>query len=267
MDRRLSEADEMARAVVAEGTEASDPLEPLALVVISGVAGNSNRLDEAAELAIAAVERAVAMGPAYDYDRAEAMWNLCTIAFSAGLPDPSLAADLLALARGLGNARAIAGGLLQSGMAEPDAARAGELLAQARDLTARTRDTYRYALATLWLGILDANRSPQRAIELIPELIQHVRATGQRLLVFQLRALTIPLSVLGRHEAVAVLDGSSNVMTIRPELVAEAVARARQALGDERYAELFERGTNFSPAEVEEYLLGLVSTDDERALT
>jgi predicted ATPase/class 3 adenylate cyclase len=267
MDRRLEEAGEMARAVIGEGSEGSDTLEPLALVVLSGVAGNSNRVDEAAELAIAAVERALAMGPAYDYDRAEAMWNLCTIAFSAGAPDATLAGELLALARGLGNARAIAGGLLQSGLAEADAARGGELLAQARDLTARTRDTYRYALATLWLGLLDANRSPQKAIELIPELVRHVRATGQRLLVFQLRALTIPLSVLGRHEAVAVLHGSSNVMTIRPELVAEAVARAQEALGEERYGELLQRGKKFSPGEVEDYLLGLVSTDDERALT
>jgi hypothetical protein len=266
MDRRLEEADGMVRAVMAECDAGDDALEPLALFLLSGVAGNSNRLDEAAQLSIAAVERGLAMGPAYDYDRAEAMWNLCTVAFVAGRPDATLAGELLALARRLGNARAIAGGLLQSGLAEPDFTRGVDLLAQARDLTARTRDTYRYAVATLWLGILDASRSPHKAMELIPELIGHVRATGQRLLVFQLRDFTIPLSILGRHDAVAVLDGSSNVISVRPALVTAAVARARQALGDQQYTELFERGKTFAPADVEEYLLGLVSADDERAL-
>jgi predicted ATPase len=259
MDGRLEEADRMVRAVITSRGEGVDPLEPLALVVQSGVAGNSNRVDESVELATAAVARALAMGPAHEYDRAEALWNLCTIANVFGAPDGGLAAELLGLARRLGNARAIAGGLIQRGVAETDAARALELLAQARDLTSRTRDTYRYAVATLWFGILDASRSPHRAIELIPELIRHVRNTGQRLLVFQMRDLTIPLSMLGHHDAVAVLDGSSNLISVRPTLAAAAVARAREELGDERYGELFDRGKRFSATDLEDYYLELAT--------
>jgi predicted ATPase/class 3 adenylate cyclase len=262
MDRRLDEAGAEIGAVMSDSGEGVDPLEPLALMMLSGVVGNSGQLDKCDELAVAAIERALAMGPDYDYDRAEAMWNRCSVAFSLGTPNAGLAADLLGLARQLGNARAIAGGLLQMGVADPDPARAGEFLAQARDLTARTRDTYRYALATAWQGFIRSSNDPGEALLMIPELIRHARTTGQHLLVAQLRDLVGPLSTLGRDDAVAVLDGATIPISIRPALTAAAIARAHDALCEERYAELAQLGNSFSPAELQEYLLDLASTLD-----
>jgi hypothetical protein len=62
-------------------------------------------------------------------------------AMSEVRPDPVLAQELLDLGRDLGNARALAGGLLTSAVAEHDFPRAIELLDEARDVTAPSRDT------------------------------------------------------------------------------------------------------------------------------
>ena len=95
---------------------------------------------------------------------------------------------------------------------------------------------------------------------MIPDLIRHASATGQHLLITQLRDLLGALSTLGRHNAVAILDGATNLLSIRPKLVATASARAREALGDDHYAELTERGKGFSLADLQEYLLELADT-------
>ena len=257
MDRRLNDAEAEIQAVMADTPPSLDPLEPLAFMMLSAVQVALVRADEGAQLAMTAIERARVLGPDCDYDRAEAMWNLCTIALNRGSPDARLAADLLALARRLGNARAIAGGLLQLAAAEQDPNRGDELLAEARDLTARTRDTYRYALATSWRAYLHPSRNPHESLRMLPDLIKHARTTGQRLFVSQFRGWLPVFSMLGQNEAVAILDGATLPLTIRPALVATAISGARAALGDGHYEALVDKGKDFSSAQLEDYLLEL----------
>jgi hypothetical protein len=238
-------------------------LEPFSLVLLSGVEGNAGHTAEMESLAIRTIERALALGSTYDYDRAEAMWNLCCVALFRDAPDQQRAADYLALARRLGNARALAGGLMQTGAADPDRDRATELLAEARDLTARTRDTYRYALATDWLAAINADRDPHGAMRTVPVLVKHALITGQRLIIKQIgRDVIISAWALGRPDAVAILDGASGVAGIRMSRVAAAIDGARQKLGDGRYDELLAEGKTFSTPELQDYLLELASQLD-----
>jgi hypothetical protein len=71
-----------------------------------------------------------------------------------------------------------------------------------------------------------------------------------------------PLGDLGRYDAVAVLDAASGPTSIRPALVAEAIASARSALGDDRYTSLQQLGKTFSPSELQEFLLQLAAQLD-----
>jgi hypothetical protein len=67
------------------------------------------------------------------------------------------------------------------------------------------------------------------------------------------------LSALHRYDAVAVLDSASLRTSIRPAQAAEAVTAAREALGEDRYAQLYDEGHSFSPADLEDYLLQLAA--------
>jgi hypothetical protein len=112
--------------------------------------------------------------------------------------------------------------------------------------------------ATWWLGFVADD--PLAAIRALPELVEQARSTGQRLgLVQRGRDLLEPLAAIGRYDAVAVLDGASLPFSVRPALAAEAVAAARDALGEDRYTQLYEEGQSFSPADLEEYLLQLAT--------
>jgi hypothetical protein len=114
-------------------------------------------------------------------------------------------------------------------------------------------------LATVW-GVEVRANEPFAAIRAIPGTIDQARSSGQRLIIpYQGRALLWPLAALRRYDAVAVLDGASTTTTIRPALAAEAVAVAREALGEDDYAVLCARGRSFSLAELEDYLLQLAS--------
>ena len=147
-----------------------------------------------------------------------------------------------------------------SGMSESDPRRGEELLAQARELTAQAKDTYRHLVATMFVELLADDRDPLRGIRSLPEFVEQARSTGLRVLLRQrgfnlLRAL----ATIGRYDAVAVLDGASAHQSIRPAPVAQAVTAGRQALGDDHYAELRDIGQSFSPSDLEEYLLQLAS--------
>jgi hypothetical protein len=63
------------------------------------------------------------------------------------------------------------------------------------------------------------------------------------------------LAALGLYDAVAILDGASTPTSVRPALAAEAVTAARAAIGEEHYAELYNMGHSFTPADLEGYLL------------
>jgi predicted ATPase len=256
MNLELAPAEAEIRAVLAERGDDSDPLKPLALFVLSTVMAGLGRGEEADQLGREAEDCARRRGQDYDYDLAEVLWNRCTFALFRGTCDRAAATEYLELARALGNARALAGALIMSGMSDPDPKRAEELLAQARELTARTKDTFRHALATLWVGFVADDL--QVLIRVLPEVIEQARSTGQRVLVQQRRDLLHPLATMGRYDAVAVLDGSSTV-AIRPAPAALAITAARQALGDDQYAQLYDEGRSFSAAEVEEYLMQLAS--------
>ena len=176
-------------------------------------------------------------GSDHDYDRAEALWILCLGAMSRGRPDPVLAHELLDLGRDLGNARATAGGLMTCAMAEDDRRRAIDLLEQARTLTARTRDNFRFAAATAWLGFLTPGDDPQAVLRTIPELVAHAQATGQHIVLKNVAArdLLMPLPPMQNYQAVAILNGAATHLSLRPVHAAEAVATAREALADQHY--------------------------------
>jgi hypothetical protein len=133
-----------------------------------------------------------------------------------------------------------------------------ELLAQARELTARTKENYRNLLAGWWITVVADD--PQAAIRSLPELVDQARSTGLRLVVAQRGPdLLRPLASFGRYDAVAVLDGASRPTPIRPTWAAEAVTAAREALGEDRYAQLHDEGLSFSPLDLEDYLLQLAA--------
>jgi predicted ATPase len=254
----LAAADAEIRGVLAEGGDDSDPLKPLALVLLTPVAGYVGRRDEAERLVREAEDCARRRGPDFDYDLAEALWNRCFGALFRGTTDRAAANEYLELARNLGNAHALAGALIASGMADPDPQRGMELLAQARELAARTKDPHRYGGATWFFEVLAED--PQAAIRTLPELVQQARLTGQRLqIVLRGRDLLRSLATIGRYDAVAVLDGATPRPSVRPAWSAEARIAARNALGEDRYSQLYEMGKSFSLADLDDYLLQLVS--------
>jgi hypothetical protein len=260
MNNELAAAEAEVRALLAEGGDESDPLKPAALchVLSAAVAQQPGRMEEGVQLMREGDDCARRRGPDYDYDLAEALHNRCSFALFAGTTDRAAANEYLQLAQDLGNARALAGALLMSGMFDPDPRRGAELLAQARELTARTRDTFRYLLATLWLGYLADDSTV--AIRALPSMVEQARSTGQRLILAQQgRVILSQLADLGRYDAVAVLDGASTPTSLRPVLAAEAVTAARATLGEDHYAELYDMGRSFTPADLEGYLLQLAS--------
>jgi predicted ATPase/class 3 adenylate cyclase len=256
MASEFRQAELETRSVLDAGDDI-DTLRPLALFQLAAT-GDANDPDEFVRLSRESYEAARLGGSDYDYDRTEALWNLCIDAMNQGRPDPVLAHELLDLGRDLGNARALAGGLMTSAVAEDDLPRAIELLDEARDVTARSRDTFRYAAATAWLGFLTAGDDPQAALRTVPDLVAHAQATGQHILLKNIsRDLLMPLATLQNFEAVAILDGAGNDVSIRPARAAEAVATAKRALDDQHYEMLHSQGEALSPIQLEDYLLGL----------
>jgi hypothetical protein len=146
-----------------------------------------------------------------------------------------------------------------AGMAEPDLAMAADLLAEARDVTARSRDGYRHALATAWLRIVTSRGEPRAVIRTIQEMVSYARSTGQHVVVHYVgRALLHPLVTLGRYDATAVLDGALGPVAFTDlARAADAAATARDALGVDEYARLAEVGHAFSASDLEDYLLQL----------
>jgi hypothetical protein len=67
-DLAASEAEE--RSVLAEGGDDSDPLQPLALILLCAPVGYLGHMEECDRLAREAVVSARRRGPGYDYDRA-----------------------------------------------------------------------------------------------------------------------------------------------------------------------------------------------------
>jgi hypothetical protein len=67
------------------------------------------------------------------------------------------------------------------------------------------------------------------------------------------------LATIGRYDAVAILDGSTPRPSVRPAWTAEAKIAAQNALGEDQYTQLYDLGRSFAPADLEEYLLQLVS--------
>jgi hypothetical protein len=104
-------------------------------------------------------------GALLDYERSEALWNHCALALFTGASDFACAGRFLEMARNFGNPRATAGTLLMCGIRNPDIARGLELLAEARELATQSRDSYRDAVATRWLGVLQSTVDPPALFE------------------------------------------------------------------------------------------------------
>jgi hypothetical protein len=218
------------------------------------------RFDEAEQFSREAFDLARRGGTDHDYDQAEALWNLCAVAMVRGTPDGDLARTLLALARKLGNHRALASGLLMAGVTEPDLDIAAELLAEARDVTARSRDGYRHALATAWLRIVTSTSDPGAVVQVIPEVVSYAQGTSQHVVPHYIgRDLLQPLTALGRHDATAVLDGALGPIAFFPGPASDAVVASRDALGSDEYIRLQAIGRAFSAADLEDYMLRLAA--------
>ena len=259
MANDLSRAEREVRGVLDQTADDSDPLRPLTLCTLAPPIGTLGRLDEFEQVSREALDLARRGGIDHDYDQAEALWMLCAVAMFRGAPNQKLARELLALARRLGNHRAVASGLLMAGIAEPDLAMAADLLAEARDVTARSRDGYRHALATAWLRMVTSRGEPRAAIQTLREMVGYARSTGQHVVPHYVgRDLLYPLVALGRYDATAVLDGALGpVAFIDPSRAAEAVATVRAAVGSDEYARLAAIGRAFSASDLEDYLIRL----------
>jgi predicted ATPase len=247
------------QAVVDELDE-DDPLRPMALIWLAAALGQTGRLAETETLTRTTLARLEQLGPAFDYDRAEALWNYCSGAFVTGAPDHERALELLSMARDLGNVRAIAGGLIQAGVADPDHVRGARLLAEAQELTARTRENLRNGLARIYLGALKSEADPAAGLTVIRDVVEHARRTGLELLLLIMpRSYFGAFSALGRHETIAVLDGSATRMPLHPGVAAAAIDGARDALGADRYDELKRQGSAMTVDGVAAYLLAAVA--------
>ena len=169
MNNELAAAETEIRGVLAEGGDDSDPLKPPALVPHTyGGRGPATRSHggRRATNARSGRLRPSAAAPTMTMTWPKPCGTDAPLPCSEVATDRAAANEYLQLARDLGNARALAGALLMSGMFDPDPRRGAELLAQARELTARTKDTWRHTVATLWLGVLADNapsRDPQAA--------------------------------------------------------------------------------------------------------
>ena len=166
---RLPDAEVEARAVLDANPADDDPLRPLGLTLLASVVGNRGRVAEMDRLSTDALALATTLGPGHEYDRSEARWQLCCAALYAGAPDVQGSIEYLDAALHSGNARALAGGLIHRGCSHPDPELGTESLAEARELTTRTRDSFRYGIATVWLGVLRCTIDPVGALEMIPE--------------------------------------------------------------------------------------------------
>jgi hypothetical protein len=164
------------------------------------------------------------------------------------------------LARDLGSVRAIAGGLIQAGAASPDRVRGVQLLADAVDLTIRSRDNYRNGLARAWLGALESEIDAAAGLRVIRDVVDHARRTGQGLLLLQTpRSYFGAFSAVGQHETIAVLDGIAVQVPIHPDIAQAAIDTARIALGADRYDELKRQGSTMTIDDVAAFLLAAVA--------
>jgi hypothetical protein len=64
-----------------------DRLRPMALSWLAAATASAGRMDEAAPLFRTTLAHLEQLGASFDYDRAEALWNSCTMALATGAPD------------------------------------------------------------------------------------------------------------------------------------------------------------------------------------
>jgi predicted ATPase len=243
----LSGAEAELRAILEE-VDGADPLRPFTLTRLSSVVGTTGRFDEAMSYSLEALNSARDRGPQYDYDQAEATWNLCILAMVQGAPDRARAQQLLEIARTLDSPKNLTRGLMMSGTAHPDPAEGAALLAQARDLAAQIRDSYLHATATAWHSVLTTTDNPRAAIQAIPDLVTHAQSTGQHLIfVYIGRDFMAPLAALARLDAIPILEATSIGLCLRPAAAADAIAAAHEALGEAEYTRLFARENRSLP--------------------
>jgi hypothetical protein len=259
MQNRLVASEAELRAVLDSSDDRTDPLVPLGLTLLSSAVGNQGRTAEMEALSTRALVAAEERGAHYDYERSEATWQLCCAALFAGAPDIERSREYLAFGRRIGYARAVSGGLIHCGCSDPDPERGMESLAEARELTARTGDSFRYGIATVWLGALRCFTDPVDALQMIPGIIEHARKSGLRLIVAAMRDYTVGFAAVGRHELVAVLDGATIKPSIRPAAAADAIAAARHKLGDARHEQVRDHAATLVAADVDELLVTAVS--------
>ncbi len=99
MQNRLPESERELQTVLDGSPGETDPLMPLGLTLLASAVGNQARVLEMEQLSRRALILATEMRPEYDYDCAEAYWQMCCAALFAGTPDVDRSLDYLAFAR------------------------------------------------------------------------------------------------------------------------------------------------------------------------
>jgi predicted ATPase/class 3 adenylate cyclase len=250
--------DDLACVLDAVGDDAALGL--LARCWLTVALHNTGNIAGSSALAKDVLTRTEHLDDAFDYDRAEALWNWCSLAMGTSAPDRPRAMELLALARRLGNPRAIAGGLIMAAVADPDPVRGAALLVEARDVTARSLDNYRNVLAGGILGAFESEADPAAGLTVLREVVRQARRTGFELLLLQIpRAYFGAFAALGRYETIAVLDGVAVMTAIHAAVTVAAIDTARDALGADRYDELKRQGTTMTIDDVAAFLLTAVA--------
>jgi hypothetical protein len=170
-----------------------------------------------------------------------------------GAPDIGMAEDLLALAEELGNTYFLTRAHTAIGLAVAGSdPRRGVALLDTALALAHTADPPLWTGSTVVLAAA-IRPDPRDALEQLAGSLDEYRASGtQQWIRRSLRDFLTAFSSLGRHEAVAQIDGCAAPFTTRPTEGAAAVAAARRYLGDARYDELRERGASVSDSELTE---------------
>jgi predicted ATPase len=232
------------------------PNDPRLWLVITHGLAYGGLVDEAREGSEEALRIATAIGPAAEFDRVEALYQLTFFNLLGGTPDVRLAEELVARATRLGNVWYLvraksAIGVTLNIIGDPRA-------------SAELDEAIRYARRAVppyWTGSTQvfaaaARPDPYDAIEALGASLADFRAAGSPQWIRRsLRDFAVHFGAVGRPDTVALIDGCAVPVSNRPAEAAAAISTARQQLGDARFEELKTRGAQASDSELNELLL------------
>jgi hypothetical protein len=138
---------------------------------------------------------------------------------------------------------------------EVDPERAAALFTEVAVLAPGLKSRNMSAVAHGYLAILANPDDARGALAGLREMLDMYKrfATGFGLR-FMLREWLFAFSQLGRHEAVAIVDGASMAVTLWPQRETAAITAARAALGDGAFERSKTRGGSLTDEELDELI-------------